>query len=97
MAPHALRKQHGRNRPENWPALSDPRRSAYPRFPAMEALFKVLGAAVTVYVLYGLVSGAVYAKYRAGGRIFRREENATGYWSAIAAYVVLAALLLLYF
>ena len=63
----------------------------------MGVLFKVLGAAVTLYVVYGLVSGAVYAKYRASGRVFQREEDATGYWSAIAAYVVLAVLLLFFF
>jgi hypothetical protein len=63
----------------------------------MGALFKVLGAAVTLYVVYGLVSGAVYARYRAWGRTFQREVDAAGYWSAIAAYTVLAALLLFVF
>jgi hypothetical protein len=63
----------------------------------MGVLFKVLGVAVTLYVVYGLVSGAVYAKYRAWGRTFQREEDAAGYWSAIAAYVVLAGLLLFFF
>ena len=63
----------------------------------MGALFKVIGAFVTLYVVYGLASGAVYAKYRASGRMFHRDEDATGYWSAIGAYTVLAGLLFFVF
>jgi hypothetical protein len=60
----------------------------------MGSVFKVLGAAITCYVAYGLLTGAIYARYRAWGRTFYREDDAAGYWSAIAAYAVLAALLL---
>jgi hypothetical protein len=63
----------------------------------MGALFKLLGAAVGCYVVYGLTTRAVFAKYRAWGRTFRRDEDAVGYWSAIAAYVVLSGMLLFLF
>ena len=55
---------------------------------------KRLGAAVGCYVVYGLTTGAIFAKCKAWRRTFRRNEDATGYWSAIAAYVVLAGMLL---
>ncbi|HEY5566048.1 MAG TPA: hypothetical protein VIM81_02220 [Gammaproteobacteria bacterium] len=63
----------------------------------MDVLFKVLGLLVGCYVAYGLMSGAIYAKYRAWGRTFRREQDARGYWSAIGAYVVLTGMLLFVF
>ena len=63
----------------------------------MGALFKLLGAAVVCYVVYALTTGAIFAKYRAWGRTFRRSEDAAGYWSAIVAYVVLAGMLLFVF
>jgi hypothetical protein len=63
----------------------------------MSALFKLLGAAVGCYVVYALTTGAIFAKYRAWGRTFRRDEDALGYWSAIAAYAVLAGMLLFVF
>jgi hypothetical protein len=63
----------------------------------MGALFKLLGAAVGCYVVYGLATGAVFAKYRTWGRTVRRAEDAVGYWSSIAAYVVLAGMLLFVF
>ena len=63
----------------------------------MGALFKTLGALVCGYVLYSLMTGAVYAKRRAWGRTFLRAEDAAGYWSALAAYVALAGMLLLLF
>jgi hypothetical protein len=59
--------------------------------------FKLLGAAVGFYLLYALSTGAVYARSRAWGRAFRRAEDATGYWSAIGAYAVLAVMLLFVF
>jgi hypothetical protein len=63
----------------------------------MGGLFRLLGAAVGLYVLYALSTGAVYAKSGAWGRAFRRDEDAAGYWSAIGAYVVLAVMLVLIF
>jgi hypothetical protein len=63
----------------------------------MGALFKLLGAAVGCYVVYGLVTGAIYGRYRMWGRTFRRDEDTVGYWSAIAAYTILAGMLLFVF
>ena len=63
----------------------------------MNGLFKLLGVMVGCYVVYGLATGAIYAKSRAWGRTFRRDEDAVGYWSAIAAYVFLAGMLLFVF
>jgi hypothetical protein len=63
----------------------------------MGAFFKLLGAMVACYAVYGVVTGSVYAKYRAWGRMFYRDEDAVGYWSAIAAYVALAGMLLFLF
>ncbi|HEU0200791.1 MAG TPA: hypothetical protein VFR86_10185 [Burkholderiaceae bacterium] len=63
----------------------------------MGTLFKLLGALVACYAVFGVVTGAVYAKYRAWGRMFYREEDALGYWSAIAAYILLAGMLLFLF
>jgi hypothetical protein len=63
----------------------------------MDPLFKLLGVAVGCYVAYGLRTGAIYAKSRAWGRTFRRDEEPFGYWSAIAAYVFLAGMLLFVF
>ena len=63
----------------------------------MGSLFKVLGVLVAAYVAYGLATGAIHAKSGAWGRTFRRDEDATGYWSAIAAYALLAAMLVFLF
>jgi hypothetical protein len=63
----------------------------------MGARFKLLGAIVGCYVVYGPMTRAVYAKHRTWGRTLRRDEDTVEYWSAIAAYVVLAGALLLVF
>ncbi len=62
----------------------------------MTSVFGLLGALVAAYVVYGLVTGAIYAKSGVWGRTFRRDENAVGYWSAIG-YSVLAAMLFFLF
>ena len=59
--------------------------------------FKLLGVFVAAYVAYGLATGAVYARSGLWGRTFRRGEDAFGYWSAIVAYSILAAMLLVLF
>ena len=56
-----------------------------------------LGVLVAAYVAYGLATGAIHAKSGVWGRTFRRDEDATGYWSAIAAYALLAAMLVFLF
>jgi hypothetical protein len=63
----------------------------------MDGLFKLLGVLVVCYVAYGFRSGEIYARSGAWGRTFRRDENAFGYWSAMASYGVLAVLLLFVF
>jgi hypothetical protein len=63
----------------------------------MDGLFRLLGAAAGLYVLFALSTGAIYAKSGMWGRTLRRVEDTTGYWSAIGAYVVLAVLLLFIF
>jgi hypothetical protein len=52
---------------------------------------------VSVYVAYSVVTGAVYARDRMWGRIFRREDEPVAYWSAIAAYGALALMLVFIF
>ena len=61
------------------------------------SLFRMLGVVVAGYVAYGLATGAIHAKSGAWGRPFRRDEDARGYWSAIAAYSFLAAMLFFVF
>ena len=61
------------------------------------SVFRLLGVLVAAYAAYGLATGAIYAKSGAWGRTYRRDEDARGYWSAIAAYSFLAALLIFVF
>jgi hypothetical protein len=63
----------------------------------MSGIFQTLGLLVGGYTVYGLVTGEVYAKYRSGGRLFRRADDGRGYWSAIVAYAVLATMLIFVF
>jgi hypothetical protein len=60
-------------------------------------MFKMLGLAVGLYVGYGLLTREVYAKSGISGRIFRRDDDPRGYWSAIVAYSLLALALLFVF
>jgi hypothetical protein len=52
-------------------------------------MFKVIGALLLIYICYCLQSGAVFAKYGVWGRTYRRDAHATGYWGAMASYLVL--------
>jgi uncharacterized RDD family membrane protein YckC len=63
----------------------------------VDALFKLLGVLVGCYAVYGLANGAIYAKYRWGGRVLRRDADTLGFWSAIAAYGALAGMLIFLF
>jgi hypothetical protein len=60
-------------------------------------MFKTLGFAVVGYVVYGLATRSVYARSRASGRTFYRDQEPFKYWCAISSYVVLALLLLFVF
>jgi hypothetical protein len=60
-------------------------------------MFKLLGVAVGLYVGYGLLSREIYARSGPGGRLFRRDEDPRGYWSAIVAYSLLTLALVFVF
>ncbi|HTY17904.1 MAG TPA: hypothetical protein VMH82_09270 [Myxococcota bacterium] len=63
----------------------------------MKDTFRLLGVLLALYVVYGMANGEVYARSGVWGRTFRRDEDAWGYWSAIAAYTALTLALLFYF
>ena len=60
-------------------------------------MFKLVGVAVGLYVGYGLLRREIYGKSGPGGRLFRRDADPRGYWSAIAAYSLLTLALLIVF
>jgi hypothetical protein len=60
-------------------------------------MFKLLGIFLSCYVVYGLVNGRVYGRYRAGGRMFYREADSWLYWSTLVVYSLLAIVLILFF
>jgi len=60
-------------------------------------VFKVLGAAVALYVLYALSTGEVFAKRGMWGATARRDEQPLQYWSTVVVYTVLSAMLLFVF
>lgn len=59
----------------------------------MADLFRLLAVAIGCYVAWGLATGEIYAKSGLWGRTFRRNEDAWGYWSAIAGYSFLSLFL----
>ncbi len=63
----------------------------------MDGLFKFLGVLVAFYVAQALWTGSVYARWRAWGRTFTRDDDPFGYWSAIGSYCLLSLALLLVF
>ena len=60
-------------------------------------MFKVIGAALAVYVCYAVVNGSVYAKSGVSGRNVLREESPGYFWSVIATYAALSLALVLLF
>lgn len=58
--------------------------------PKRSEMFKILGAALLCYVAISFATGEVYARDRAWGRTYRREENPWNYWSALVIYSLLA-------
>lgn len=60
-------------------------------------MFKLLGALAASYIVYCVVTGAVYAKAGAWGRTYRRDQDALGYWGALGSYCVLVLMLLFVF
>ena len=60
-------------------------------------MFKVIGAALAVYVCYAVVNGSVYAKSGISGRSVLREESPGYFWVVIAIYAALSLALILLF
>lgn len=60
-------------------------------------MFKLLGILVALYVAYALSIGEVYAKRGVSGATSTRAGEPYRYWSAIAAYALLAIALLFVF
>jgi len=54
---------------------------------SLRSLFRLLGVPVAAYVVFGLATGSIYARSGVWGRTFRRDEDALGYWSAIAGWL----------
>lgn len=60
-------------------------------------MFKTLGVIVIIYSLYAAVSGKVYAKDGASGRLFTREEFPKYFWVVIVIYLGFGVALLTVF
>jgi hypothetical protein len=60
-------------------------------------MFKLAGILLSFYVVYGLVNGRIYGRYRAGGRMFYREADPWLYWSTLLVYSLLAVALIVFF
>lgn len=60
-------------------------------------MFGVLGVALALYTLYAAVSGEVFAKAGAGGRLVSRTASPEYFWMTIAVYAGLSAALLFWF
>jgi uncharacterized BrkB/YihY/UPF0761 family membrane protein len=63
----------------------------------MTGIFKILGVAVAGYIVYGFVTGEIYARSRAWGRTFRRDSEPWKYWGAMISYFLLAIALIFFF
>ena len=60
-------------------------------------MFRILGALLICYVAYGLSTGQISGRYRAWGRMFRRDEAPWLYWPTILVYSLLAVALIFLF
>jgi hypothetical protein len=63
----------------------------------MHALFRLLGVLLAAYLIQALHSGHAYARSGLFGRDLSRDAQPFGDWSAVLAYALLAAVLLLVF
>jgi hypothetical protein len=61
------------------------------------SLFKVLGVALSLYVVYGVSAGHIYAKRGIWGATIKRDEEPVGYWSTIVVYTGLSLALFFVF
>jgi amino acid permease len=53
-------------------------------------MFKILGVLLFFYVAISFATGNIYAKDRAWGRTYRRDENPWNYWSTLVIYSLLS-------
>jgi uncharacterized BrkB/YihY/UPF0761 family membrane protein len=60
-------------------------------------MFKLLGILLALYTVHSALRGEVYAKERAWGRTFRREDEPRTFWSIIVIYAGLSLALLFVF
>ena len=60
-------------------------------------MFKALGIVVALYTIYAAVTGSVYAKSGAGGRLVSRQASPQYFWIVITIYASLCAALLFIF
>ncbi len=58
-------------------------------------MLPVLGAALAAYATWSIGRGEVYARDGWWGRNVRRDDRPRAFWSAVACWFALAALLLL--
>lgn len=61
------------------------------------SLLKLLGVLVACYVVYALAHGEIYAKSGIWGRTYRRDDDATKFWTTVVVYSLLSIALVLLF
>lgn len=61
------------------------------------SLFKLLGVLVAGYVVFALARGEIYAKSGIWGRTYRRDDDATKFWTTVVVYSLLAIALVVVF
>lgn len=62
-----------------------------------ETMFDAIGVLVAAYTLYAAATGRVLARHLAWGRQVRRDEEPAYFWTVIAIYALLAAMLVFWF
>jgi hypothetical protein len=60
-------------------------------------MFKLVGVAVALYVVYALSRGEVFAKHGIWGVTRKRNEQPVQFWSTIVIYTMLSAALFFIF
>lgn len=51
-------------------------------------ILKILGSALTLYGVYGMLSGEVYAKQGITSRFIYKSEEPVYFWSVCAGYII---------
>lgn len=60
-------------------------------------MFKLLGIAVLIYVVYAIATGTVFAKSGMSGRSVSRAESPRYFWIVVGIYAALGVALLTVF